>query len=112
MTKLHTSKANYELCRHEHFTDGSVDVCAGLFFSRKGGGNIETKLRELRNSRHKLLCMVNDCTGKVETEGPHHSSYIFIIPVGGTFTVIRDNLISLITRTATEFTVADNELAA
>ncbi len=56
--------------------------------------------------------MVNDSTGEVETQGPHHSSYIFSIPIGGTFTVVRDNLKSLVTRTATAFTVADYVLAA
>ena len=56
--------------------------------------------------------MANDNTGEVETQGPHHSSYIFSIPIGGTFTVVRDNLKSLVTRTATAFTVADYALAA
>ena len=56
--------------------------------------------------------MANDSTGEVETQGPHHSSYIFSIPIGGTFTVVRDNLKSLVTRTATAFVVADYATAA
>jgi len=56
--------------------------------------------------------MANDSTGEVETQGPHRSSYIFSIPVGGTFTVVRDNLKSLVTRTATAFTVADYTITA
>lgn len=70
------------------------------------------RLREIRNSDNRLLCMVNDSTGEVKTQGPHHSSYIFSIPIGGTFTVVRDNLKSLVTRTDTAFTVADYTLAA
>lgn len=68
--------------------------------------------REIRNRNNRLLCMANDSTGEVETQGPHHSSYIFTIPIGGTFTVVRDSLKSLVTRTATAFTVADYALAA
>lgn len=63
--------------------------------------------RELRNSNSQLLCVANDGTGEVETQGPHKSSYIFCIPVGGTFTVVRGNTVSLVTRTSTAFTVAD-----
>ena len=55
--------------------------------------------------------MANDSMGEVETQWPHHSSYIFSIPIGGAFTVVRDNLKSLVTRTATAFTVADYTLA-
>lgn len=79
---------------------------------QKGGIAIGEGFRELRNSDNRLLCMANDNTGEVETQGPHRSSYIFSIPVGGTFTVVRDNLKSLVTRTATSFTVADYALAA
>ena len=56
--------------------------------------------------------MANVSTGEVETQGPPPSSYIFSIPIGGTITVIRDNLKSLVTRTATAFTVADYTIAA
>lgn len=56
--------------------------------------------------------MANDCTGEIETQGPHHSSYVFNIPIGGTFTVVRNNLKSLVTRTATAFTVSDYAIAA
>lgn len=56
--------------------------------------------------------MANDSTGEVETQGPHRSSYIFSIPIGGTFIVVRGDLKSLVTRTATAFTVADYALAA
>lgn len=31
--------------------------------------------RELRNSNSQLLCVANDGTGEVETQGPHKSSY-------------------------------------
>lgn len=67
--------------------------------------------RELRNRNQQLLCIANDGTGEVETQGPHKSSYSFSIPVGGTFTVTRDNVVSLVTRTATNFTVADSVAA-
>ena len=67
--------------------------------------------RELRNRNRQLLCIANDGTGEVETQGPHKSSYSFSIPVGGTFTVTRDNVVSLVTRTATNFTVADSAAA-
>lgn len=63
--------------------------------------------RELRNSNSQLLCVANDSTGEVETQGPHKSSYNFVIPIGGTFTVVRGHMISLVTRTASTFTVAD-----
>lgn len=63
--------------------------------------------KELRNSQNRLLCIANDSTGEVKTEGPHHSSYDFLIPVGGSFRVKRDNIISTITRTSTTFIVAD-----
>ena len=56
--------------------------------------------------------MANDSTGEVETKGTHHASYSFNIPIGGTFTVIRDNLKSIVTRTAAVFTVADYAIAA
>ena len=79
---------------------------------RRGGFTIEEGFREIRNSDNRLLCKANDSTGEVETQGPHRSSYIFSIPIGGTFTVVRDNLKSLVTRTATAFTVADYTLAA
>lgn len=66
-----------------------------------------TRFRELRNKRRHLLCCVDDMTGMVETEGPHKSQYLFHVPVGGTFTVIRDDVTSLVTRTATKFIVID-----
>lgn len=69
-------------------------------------------LREIRNSDNWLFGIVNNSTGEVETNRPYHSSYIFSISNGGTFTVVRDNLKSLVTRTATAFTVADYTLAA
>ena len=78
----------------------------------EGGIDIDEGFREIRNSNNRLLCIANDSTGEVETQGPHHSSYIFNIPVGGSFTVVRDNLKSLVTRTATTFTVANIKLAA
>ena len=78
----------------------------------QGGFAIREGFREIRNSANRLLCMANDSTGEIETQGPHHSSYIFSIPVGDTFTVVRDNLKSLVTRTATAFTVADYAIAA
>lgn len=67
--------------------------------------------REIRNCNNKLLCIANDGTGEVETQGPHRTSYSFNIPIGGTFTVARDNVISQVTRTATTFTVADTTAA-
>lgn len=67
--------------------------------------------RELRNSNRHLLCIANDETGEVETQGPHKSSYNFNIPIGGTFTVVRDNVVSQITRTATTFIVANTAAA-
>ena len=63
--------------------------------------------RELRNRNRQLLCIANDGTGEVETQGPHKSSYSFSIPIGGTFTVTRDNVTYLVTRTTNNFTVAD-----
>lgn len=77
------------------------------YVARREGASIEAGFRELRNSANKLLCMANDCTGEVETQGPHKSQYTFIIPVGGEFTVVRDNVRSLVVRTASEFIVAD-----
>ena len=56
---------------------------------------MEGAFREIRNGHRHLLCEANDCTGEVRTVGPHHSTYLFQIPVGGTFTVIRDNCQSL-----------------
>ncbi len=67
---------------------------------------------ELRNRDNRLLCLANAATGEVETQGPHKAQYIFCIPIGGTFTVVRDNVKSLVTRTATKFTVADYAVAA
>lgn len=43
----------------------------------------------------------------VETQGPHNSSYEFNIPIGGSFTVTRENIISRVTRTKTTFIVED-----
>ncbi|WP_370740594.1 MULTISPECIES: hypothetical protein [Bacteria] len=43
----------------------------------------------------------------VETQGPHKSSYEFNIPIGGSFTVTRENIISRVTRTKTTFVVED-----
>ena len=81
-------------------------------FGQKGGTAIGEGFREIRNSDNRLLCMANDSTGEVETQGPHRSSYIFSIPIGGTFTVVRENLKSLVTRTATAFTVVNYTSAA
>lgn len=77
-----------------------------------GGDFIGRQLRDLRNNEDRLLCKANDATGDVETEGPHKSWYIFNIPVGGSFTVIRGKTKSLITRTATEFVVDNLSIAA
>ncbi len=67
--------------------------------------------RPIRNSQKRLLCEVDDITGEVKTEGPHKSYYFFNIPVGGTFIVTRDNITSLVTRTATCFMVEDSLIA-
>jgi len=61
---------------------------------------------------NRLLCKADDATGAVETEGPHKISYLFIIPVGGTFTVVRGSVKSLVTRTASKFIVNDYLIAA
>ena len=73
---------------------------------------IDIKLRELRNDENRLLCRANDATGTIETEGPHKSIYIFSIPVGFSFTVIRGTTKSNITRTATMFIVENQRVAA
>lgn len=64
--------------------------------------------KELRNREGRLLCRADDRTGVVETEGPHKSRYVFTIPVGGTFTVTRGSVVSVVTRTAAAFVVVDN----
>lgn len=69
-------------------------------------------LREIRNSENRLLCKADDVTGTVETEGPHKTSYHFLIPVGGTFTVIRGSVQSFVTRTDSKFIVIDYHIAA
>ena len=73
---------------------------------------IDSKLRELRNDENRLLCKADDVTGTVETEGPHKSIYIFSIPVGFSFTIIRGNTKSNVTRTATMFIVENQRIAA
>lgn len=78
----------------------------------KGGDCISSQVRELRNGEDRLLCKANDATGEVETIGPHKTSYIFSIPIGGTFTVIRGNTKSLVTRTSIEFIVDNYPIAA
>lgn len=65
-------------------------------------------LHDVRSSNNHLLCRANDLTGDIETEGPHKSTYRFNIPIGGSFTVTRGNITSLVTRTAAGFTVADS----
>jgi len=77
-----------------------------------GGDFICSTLRELRNNEERLLCKANDATGDVETEGPHKSWYLFNIPVGSSFIVIRGKTKSLITRTATKFVVDNLSIAA
>lgn len=79
--------------------------------SRKEDTVIGTQFREIRNGMNRLLCKADDQTGVVETQGPHKASYVFTIPIGGTFTVTRDNIVSLVTRTATVFTVVDRTAA-
>ena len=75
-------------------------------FSLKGGEN-----RHIRNSKGRLLCKANDQSGMVETEGPHKSSCKFNVPIGGSFTVTRENIISRVTRTKTTFIVEDTVAA-
>jgi hypothetical protein len=55
----------------------------------------------------RLLCKANDQSGMVETEGPHKSSCKFNVPIGCSFTVARENIISRVTRTRTTFIVED-----
>ena len=71
-----------------------------------------SQLRELRNVENRLLCKADDITGEVETEGSHKSSYLFVFPVGSTFTVVRDNIKSVVTRTDKAFIVNDYPIAA
>lgn len=66
-----------------------------------------TNYRDIRNSEGRLLCKANDRSGMVETQGPHKSSYEFNIPIGGSFTVTHENIISRVTRTKTTFVVED-----
>lgn len=66
----------------------------------------------MRNDEDRLLCKVNDVNGDVETEGAHKSRCIFNIPIGCSFTVIRNKTKSLITRTATKFVVNNQSIAA
>ena len=70
-----------------------------------------TNYRDIRNSEGRLLCKANDRSGMVETQGPHKSSYEFNIPIGGSFTVTRENIISRVTRTRTTFIVEDTIVA-
>nr|DAX90752.1 MAG TPA: hypothetical protein [Caudoviricetes sp.] len=44
--------------------------------------------------------------------GPHRSSYVFSIPVDGSFTVVFGNCKSKIKRTATAFTVTEEVTVA
>lgn len=73
---------------------------------------MSSNYRELRNSENHLLCRADDITGTVETKGPHKTSYLFAIPVGGAFTVIRGRIRSLITRTDSKFIVINHHVAA
>ena len=91
-------------------------ACASLIFFSQcvtirqqylGKGESSYGMRELRSSHDHLLCKVNDYTGDVETIGPHKTSYVFNIPIGGTFTVTRGCIVSYVTRTASIFTVKD-----
>ena len=66
-----------------------------------------TNYRDIRNSKGRLLCKANDLNGMVETQGPHKSSYKFNVPIGGSFTVTRENIVSRVTRTKTTFIVVD-----
>lgn len=70
-----------------------------------------TIYRDIRNSKGRLLCKANDQSGMVETEGPHKSSCKFNVPIGGSFTVTRENIISRLTRTKTTFIVEDTVAA-
>lgn len=67
--------------------------------------------RDIRNSKGRLLCKANDQSGMVETVGPHKSSCQFSVPIGGSFTVTRENVISRVTRTETAFIVVDTVAA-
>ncbi|GAB1360711.1 hypothetical protein MASR1M31_25360 [Porphyromonadaceae bacterium] len=78
--------------------------------SQKGGVYISSSRRELRNLENRLLCKADDVTGTVEAEGPHKMRYLFVIPVGGTFTVIRGGVQSLVTRTDSKFIIRDNHI--
>lgn len=66
-----------------------------------------TIYRELRNSKGRLLCKVDDQSGMVEMKGLHNSYYEFSIPVGGSFTIARENITSRVIRTETTFDVED-----
>lgn len=68
-------------------------------------------MRYLRNRQNHLLCVVDDQTGLVSTEGPHKSEYSYVLPVGASFTVKRGNVLSTITRTRDRFIVSDSLVA-
>lgn len=68
--------------------------------------------KEIRNLHEHLICTANDSTGEVKTQGPHKSEYIFTLPIGSTFTVVRGNCKSIIRRTPTAFTVTEEILVA
>ena len=73
---------------------------------------METAFREIRNRHRHLICEANDGTGEVMTLGPHRSIYLFQVPVGGTFTVIRGDCQSIIKRNPAAFAVAEEILVA
>lgn len=73
---------------------------------------IPSSFRELRNSENKLLCTANDSTGQIKTEGPHKSVYVFEIPIGGSFTVDRGTVQSVVTRTEKKFVVKNRNHVA
>lgn len=81
------------------------------FYVTKGGIHISSNLRELRNSENRLICKADGITGMVETKGPHKTSYHFVIPVGGTFIVVRGSIQSLVIRTDSKFIVKDQHIA-
>ena len=82
---------------------------SGFFHGKEVSFNII--YRDIRNSKGRLLCKANDQSGMVETEGSHKSVYKFNIPIGGSFTVTRENIISRVTRTKTTFIVEDTAAA-
>lgn len=91
-----------------YITQGSIH----LSVTTKEVTPIPSSFRELRNSENKLLCTANDRTGQIKTEGPHKSVYMFEIPIGGSFTVDRGTVQSVVTRTEKQFVVKNRKLVA